>query len=127
MSKDIGNLQDKSGNSLFPNVIDTVSNSNGTALKFADGTMICYGYKRGLSYTPDDMWNWCDRTSALTVILPVSFAIAPAISITSATFGVIGTNINAVYNDKFSFYGFQPKNCGATSMDVCYIAVGRWE
>lgn len=46
MSKNIGNLQDKDGNLLFPNAIETVTNSNGTALKFPDGTMICYGKKK---------------------------------------------------------------------------------
>lgn len=43
MSKNVGSLQDKDGNLLFPNVVDVVTNNNGTAIKFANGIMICCG------------------------------------------------------------------------------------
>lgn len=33
------------GNNAIPVAIEKVENNNGTALKFADGTMICYGKK----------------------------------------------------------------------------------
>lgn len=42
MSKNTGTLQNKNGDILYPANIETVTNSNGTALKFPDGTLICY-------------------------------------------------------------------------------------
>lgn len=50
MSKDIGQLQDKNGNSLFPNNIDVYSTSTGFAYCFADGTMIQGKYSDASSF-----------------------------------------------------------------------------
>lgn len=48
MANNIGNLQNKDGDLLFPNNINVITNSNGTAYQFPSGLMICTGSGSGL-------------------------------------------------------------------------------
>ena len=126
MAKSI-QLKNNSNEKYYPNVIyKTTTNSNGTAIQYADGTLICYG-KKTLSYSFSDMWSWCDRTDLLTVYFPISFKDAPTVTISSNTFTTVGVNLSTISTDNFKFYGFQPKNCGTKSMNISYIAIGKWK
>lgn len=57
MSKNIGNLQDKDGNLLFPNAIDIITNSYGTAIKFANGLMITYRVTSPIVVDVSNTWG----------------------------------------------------------------------
>lgn len=129
MSKNIGNLQDKDGNLLFPNAIETVTNSNGTALKFADGTMIC---TKVVTYTGscNSVWgNLYDTPNIALGDYAVSFISTPVVNVS-----VVGSSaglVEGVYSvSKTSFGGMWV--CRATAFDsVTYnihcMAIGRWK
>lgn len=120
-------MKDINNTNYYPNVVyKKTTNDNGTAIQYADGTLICYG-KKTLSYSTNDMWSWCDRTSQLMVPFPISFKEVPTVNISSNTFTIIGVNLSSIETSKFNFYGFQPKNCGTTLMVISYIAIGNWK
>lgn len=123
MSKNIGNLQDKDGNSLFPNAIETITNSNGTALKFADGTMICYGGGKGTN----------DGSTVITFAIPfINSEYRVASFIVASNENYIRTvQIKAKTASTMTIYlQWLEKNStlsglGADTFD--YIAIGRWK
>ena len=97
--------------------IQTVTGTDGTAVKFPDGTMIFHGFKTvALS------------TSAMTVhvTFPVRFNGAP--SVTEST-GAGGTRTEAYIEDVndvgFNAY-FNARSATSTSW-LRYIAIGRWK
>lgn len=120
-------LKNKNNENYYPNTIyKKISNSNGTAIQYSNGTMICYG-KKSLHYDITDMWSWCDRTGLLTVNFPEIFKETPITHLTSDTFTIIGINIDSESKNNFKFYGFQPKNCGTRDLSINYIAIGKWK
>lgn len=112
---------------IYPVPNEVINNDNGTALKYADGTLICYGKKDNLKYNPADMWSWCDRTDKLSFNFAMSFNDIPVVSLTTNTFTVVSINVATISKNGVSFYAFQPKNCGTTSLSIQYIAIGSWK
>ncbi len=130
MSKNTGNLQDKSGNSLFPNVIDTVSNSNGTALKFADGTMICYGKRTWTGLNNNVVVGGLYYTGILSLgDYPTPFIEVPCVYINACVgpYNIMEYNCRnslTSIGDCFLANGTSRNNQSST---VCYIAIGKWK
>lgn len=141
MSKNYGTLQDKNGNSLFPVGIETVTNSNGTALKFADGTMVCYGQNTVLITTEKQFGNtglyygYCNNVAKY----PTSFISEPITQILAETTADLPCiqkypkskdDTNSI-NRKTDVGGFYPVTVGAVtttiSLYITYIAIGRWK
>lgn len=95
-------------------------------VKFYNGTMICFE-KKYFTYTTNDMYSFCKRTSGSTVNFPQKFANVPIVSIISYSFVILSCNISSVDSEKFSFFGFQPNSSDSTSMNAGYIAIGKWK
>ena len=107
-------------------IVEQINNSDGSAIKFSNGVMICYGEK-SFSYSTGDYYAFCNRTDAITISFPVEFLETPIINLTSETFEIMSFNIYNVTKTKFVAYGLQPKNSSQSSGKLDYIAIGKWK
>lgn len=121
----MGKYEDSVGGLLQVGGYQVVESGDGY-IKYYDGTMICFE-KKYFTYTTNDMYSFCKRTSGSTVNFPQKFTNVPIVSITSYSFVILSCNISSVDSEKFSFFGFQPNSSDSTSMNVGYIAIGKWK
>lgn len=145
MSKDIGTLQDKEGNTVYPFTMETISNDNGTALKFPDGTMICYGELiiPSIKLTPQS-GGFARINTVQFYDFPVSFISTPNITYSVSEGTTTGDNSAGVIITKHpDLAGSSTQNttltspgrfslgsfgiCDYTNVKVCYQAIGRWK
>ena len=111
------------------NVLETINNENGTALKFNDGTMICYIN----IFVSDQAINTPYQSvfiGSRTWNFPVPFIEAPAVSCSlfkwgsSASWGLVssidksGTTLRGM--------DYVSRNEG-TNTRISAIAIGRWK
>ena len=132
MSKDLVNLiNNATGNNALPVAIETVTNENGTALMFADGTMICFGEvtysgKRDTALTSAGGY----RTSGASVTFPKAFVSVPLIvgQDTTATNFSISCKLGSATTSGFTitWNGVNSDSNSSTYKASC-IAIGRWK
>lgn len=130
MSKNIGNLQDKDGNLLFPNAIETVTNSNGTALKFPDGTMICYGKKSYTKLNNNTPVGGLYYTSRISFgDYPQTFIEAPytVVNACAGPYNIAEYNSRNSLTNGGNFFFTNGTSRSNQSATICYIAIGRWK
>lgn len=111
------------------NLVETITNANGTALKYADGTMICYGNITTTATSGSDYYQFCNRTSAITVQFPVDFISTDdlTVTVTPQLFQVFSTSINSKTASSFDFNAFYPSTGSFTTLPINYVAFGRWK
>lgn len=129
MSKNIGQLQDKNGNSLFPIGVEIINNSNGKAIKFPDGTMIC---TLKISQTIDisQSWNGFYYSHILTLPFVINF-----VELYSCTRDVFcgGRNVWIMsggfpnINGTGNFYILCPESATGIGVEIHITAIGRWK
>ena len=99
-------------------IVDSGSNSNGSWIKWADGTMICYlnrGYSANGDFVADgsiflkDFDGWT---------FPKPFIITPFVQVTNRSANAITPG---------TFYATKPKSTTGETVKVSYIAVGKWK
>ena len=131
MSKDIGTLQDKKGNTIYPIGFEAITNSNGTAIKFPDGTMIQYAsLSRTLSRT--FVWNNWHLTPAQKETFPVPFVgTIPSLSILAycdnVATQVITNGPPTLIGTNNYYIGSLDANINNRVHTIQYIAIGRWK
>ena len=111
-------------------IIEKITNSNGTAIKFEDGTMICYGNAAITSPTYGDWYGFCRLTNTFTVNLPSAFKDNNySLELTSNTFGYFSAIIIEKGLDNFKFractHNQNAYNPGNGRFN--YIAIGTWK
>lgn len=102
-------------------VTATSTTSTGTYLKFADGTMICYG--KEISATTNS-------SGLSTINFPTSFVSAPSVvaSRVPKSNAIQYCNVSGQSSSMFQCYHIQSTSTqGNTSVLVNYIAIGRWK
>lgn len=101
------------------NTIEAITNANGTAIKFSDGTMICYA----LSIK-------CGKEEPYTeVTYPVAFIQRPSISLTNIymnTKNILWT-VGDANSNAFRAYKKTVDNAIEYDGYASYIAIGRWK
>lgn len=127
-------LKDKDGNT-YPNIIvEKIVNTNGTALKYADGTMICYGkktYSNVVSTT--DYWGVTNRTPEdMYCDYPATFISLPTtiVNYRSNQGGCLGLfQAGTPTTTKTGNYGVAVAKSSTSNRDIYldYIAIGRWK
>ena len=114
-----------SGNSYT--IIDGGSNTNGTYIKFSDGTQICHAVSA--TTAPNIAYGNIWRSDTSNWTFPASFASTPSVSYSVATalaYSWIGMGNDATCNNsaKYAvFSGTQKDN----SAQVTMLAIGRWK
>ena len=107
----------------------TGSNANGYYIKFADGTMICYGRKPLNTLAMTWAWGAFYTSSDITTSYPVSFVGQPAsVSVnmenTTADIAVWLNGLSS--NTSFTGY-FSRGQSGTFNCTMAWMAVGRWK
>lgn len=136
---DTENVEDKTSNAPSMRLVEemmnveTMTNENGTAIKFPDGTMICSIIK---DFTTDDTYG------AFSWNFPQNFINKPAVTMLPgrpSNSSVITNNINNLSTSGVQFIirriynNLQSNNLVAgsapnlTLIDTCLTAVGRWK
>lgn len=120
----------KNANGVFEQFtdIETIKNSNGTAIKYPDGTMICRGRFTLAGQITTAIGGGFYKYFAFDKPFPVEFIEQPTINATPVGDWVM---IGTVRCDKstISNITFFTLNTDATSKDYVtdYIAIGRWK
>lgn len=131
-AENLNQMQDNIEEAIEELEIETITNSNGTAIKFPDGTMIC----SGTVYTgtiENSAWNdWGSLKSIdkdLSIDFPVKFISKPNIT---ATNSVIGNNYwivrcLATESQITSLSMSRGSNPSTSDYGFSYTAIGRWK
>ena len=113
---------------VYSSGIENITNSNGTAIKYLDGTMICYG-----SFNVNKPWDTWGSMYAIDATDVATFAqefySAPNVSVTSQNTST-ACWIATIYADtsKISKITYvRPTSASQSSMGFSYIAIGRWK
>lgn len=116
---------DKTGNQLIE--IEKVTGTNGTALKYSDGTMICYGAKtQTINISTSYEGAYFARIN--DVSFPVSFNSNPTISVTLfQNNALLSATISNINTNKFSTYVWKSQSKNNVSVTLHYQAIGRWK
>lgn len=107
----------------------TGQNTNGYYIKFADGTMICYGRKTLGTIAIASPWGTWQISAPQSITYPIAFVGAPAsVSVNMEnTTGDIGVWGNAL-STTTSFTGYFARGTtGTFSGTLAWKAIGRWK
>lgn len=111
--------------------IETITNENGTAIKFPDGTMLCSG-QTSQTLTRATQRSDCGgyRTSGVTVNFPATFIETPQLSLldTSSTDFSLGCRSSSVNTSYFNvFWHAINSNSSQLNYKADYVAIGKWK
>lgn len=118
--------------STFSQQIETITNSNGTAIKYPDGTLICTNKIENQSYPITQAWGSIFETpntsTAGATTFPVAFVSKPALT-ASQIGNLSGGMLNDLYydNTKITRVNFRRPTSATSSLSYSYIAIGRWK
>lgn len=130
----LNKMQDNIENAINSSVIKE-TNTNGTAIKFVDGTMICYNTQTFSSTAGGNVLGNLYRTNTLTLNnFPIQFTSVPNVTYNvqkSSEIGWLAILISAEYQAT-NVRPARPvlvktTNASVDSITVEYIAIGRWK
>lgn len=120
-------------NNVGGGIIESITNDKGTAIKFADGTMICRAERTVDNITVNRTWGSLLVSNQITGFLfPEKFIDTPIVVMDmfctqDSTWLIDGSVYNTVDRTK-SFYICSAVNSGAArSYVISFIAIGRWK
>lgn len=124
----LNNLQDNVENAIN-GIIESGSNSNGSYIKFSDGTMIC---RKTMSYTNiaiNNAWgSLYESNSSLNIgNYAMPFINVPEISITPCNPIIIEKFGDATASSFGTFFAVKPKTAEKETFTINCIAIGKWK
>lgn len=125
-------VQNKVVNDAIASIVQSGSNSNGSYIKYSDGTMICYGQASGTSNYAN-WWSFCYRTNeGIQVNFPATFTTAPIVTAnpTNMLGGIFAVLIDSSTTDCFKFTGLKANGAHSSNYygwGLTYNAIGRWK
>lgn len=131
MANNIGNLQNKNGDMLFPDNMQVIVNSNGIALKFSNGYLITMQSKY-IDVAVNDAWgNMAVSASFSFLDFPVAFTTIPYIYKFAQTDGSNGFIMGAIQNPPTKTnpggYAIARGTTGTFRGYVNVLAIGKWK
>ena len=112
-------------------IVESGNNSNGSYIKFADGTMICYGKitKTLIANMQLGPLYYADNTDVNT--FPQAFISTPCITMSAETnsggYGHFVYAINSTKNAITKYTVIRPASTISASYITSYTAIGRWK
>ena len=104
------------------------TNANGTYVKFADGTMVCYGRVTLNSLNMQSAWGSLFISAKLPTTFPATFFAAPVVSVTMENLTGDGAIWMNESSDVGSFNGRFVRGAALTFTGIMgWMAVGRWK
>ena len=108
--------------------IEKGTNANGTYVKFADGTMVCYGRVTLNSLNMQSPWGSLFISAKLPTTFPATFFAAPVVSVTMENLTGDGAIWMNESSDVGSFNGRFVRGAALTFTGTMgWMAVGRWK
>ena len=109
-------------------MLESGSNTNGSYIKYSDGTMICWGTKSGTT-TMHDYWGQFERTDTLSITFPQTFISTPATTITlnNLAGGEVSCYLMSNSTTGCSFQELKANGSSYDGYSVNYIAIGKWK
>ena len=108
--------------------IEKGTNANGTYVKFADGTMVCYGRVTLNSLNMQSAWGSLFISAKLPTTFPATFFSAPVVSVTMENLTGDGAIWMNESSDVGSFNGRFVRGAALTFTGTMgWMAVGRWK
>ena len=110
-------------------VVDSGSNSNGTWVKWMDGTMICYKHINFGDVVITTAWGSFYETASDYSCgnYPQAFVETPCISIMPINTCFVEKRANTTATSWGSFWACRPAQYDSFSLVVDCIAIGRWK
>ena len=109
-------------------VTEKGTNANGTYVKFADGTMVCYGRVTLNSLNMQSAWGSLFISAKLPTTFPATFFAAPVVSVTMENLTGDGAIWMNESSDVGSFNGRFVRGAASTFTGTMgWMAVGRWK
>lgn len=107
-------------------VVESGSNANGSYVKYADGTMICYAT---VPFTLDITGQFEGVYYANTgdVTFPATFFSMPTLNITFRGLAGGGYSFYNIYNGYFNGFVWKTQSKSNVSLTMMYVAIGRWK
>ena len=111
---------------------ETGNNSNGSYIKYDDGTMICYGNYSMSTTCSTALTNGGYRNSggstSLRVTYPQEFISAPSVTTTTTSLNCIGCKPDSPSTTYFTaLFVTINSESSATTKTANYVAIGRWK
>ena len=113
-------------------VVSSGSNAVGNYVKYADGTMICYGGKSG-NATWSDYWGFCKRSpdnanDAIALTFPQTFKSTPTVQLTGDQDGsIFAVSVVVVSTTTLKVVAFKPSQSSNTNYKYTWLAIGKWK
>ena len=106
-------------NNLKSNKTETITNTNGTAIKFSDGTMIAYGTK-------------IMSASYATITFPAAFSEIPrllaTLNATTSNDSIYIVSTNVASGSSANIFARKNDNTAVTTeINVTWQAIGKWK
>jgi hypothetical protein len=117
------------------NVVQSGSNSNGSFVKYDDGTMICYKHVN-VTVSVTNTWGAIYECPAFSLgNFPASFTAAPVISATVSTTKSLSAGyggwLEGIFASTASFVGqtyiLRPTSASNVPYTIDIIAIGKWK
>ena len=105
---------------LFGRIVQSGSNSNGSYIRYGDGTQICWGVNVGFGPDPQ------------TITYPAAFASLPAVIVTPSDWPAIHISVDSGWGygtiqQRFRKYDAVGNEYKGEHSGFHYIAIGRWK
>ena len=118
-------------NSMNNMKLETITNENGTAIKFSDGTMIQYGaFDTNERDFTTEFGSVFYNNSYFAINFPLEFIGVPIITVNEELGGYLGGNILGGLPSKSNFrvYLYTAKSATLTrNATIYWQAIGRWK
>ena len=116
---------DKTGNQLIE--VEKVTGTNGTALKYSNGIMICYGtitQTINISTSYEGAFFGGINNTAF----PVNFIATPTLKVSLVqNSSLLSATISTLSSSQFSTYIWKTQSKNNVSVTLHYQAIGRWK
>ena len=108
---------------MSANAIESGSNSNGTYVKYPDGTMICFGSFATGSCPPGQIIGTQSKNYPVAFVgVPVMTLLARADTTTGTALAYLGSNTSGAW------WGYAQNNTDtARAISIHWTAIGRWK
>ena len=109
-------------------IVESETNTNGTYIKYADGTMICYNTVSHENVSITSTWGSFYESALLSLgDYAKPFTSVPTLVLTSHLPNFIEKYGNDSKTSPGGFYACKPKSTSSENVRVSYIAIGKWK
>lgn len=109
-------------------IVESGTNTNGTYVKYSNGTMICYNTVSHENVSITSAWGVFYESTLLSLgDYAKPFTSVPTLVLTSHFPNFVEKYANDSETSPGGFYACKPKSASSEIVRVSYIAIGKWK